>query len=456
MDPNLIKHTDDIPVPFLFGASDGASLKGIYISWKTLSIDNKVYIYRSDSIDGEFKEIDLTIEQSLALDNTVIPGKIYYYKIKAFYYGLGESSFSNIDSGFRSGSPQDIYEADDLTDDAKEYEVGKEIQTRSMYPENDIDWIKLFLEKDNYYMIEVLSSGNKKNDAVLSMDFFDNGLNNLVKIFEEQEHKINYFFPTETSYYFLKISSKNTGDYKLSVNRKNIPPVLDGDVYITKGNSANYIRINWPQSPNALEYQIYRSETYDGNFEKIKINRNKNSNEEFDMTQNNFCYDRNVIADKLYYYKVLGKNIYGEKYFNKIENGFMKKIEPDSFEIDDSINDAKIINIGKLNVQSHTLFPKNDTDYLKFEGVENKNYSIEVLFEDSEIDRASVVLLKSNGNILEKSYLKGSQNGLFKIRGWYCDQSQSYFIKVNPESDLVSSYKIRVIDYKEDKNINDF
>jgi len=456
MDPDLIQSINDIPMPILYDATDGASLKGIYLSWKTLAIDNRVSIYRADSIDGEYQVVDLAIENNYALDTNTIPNKKYYYKIKVFYFGLGESGFSNIDSGFRAGSGVDIYESDDLSSDAKEFVIGSNPQLRSIYPENDIDWIKVKLDKENYYMIESLSSGVKKNDIAVAIAFFDSGLNLILQTAESLESKIGYFYPVESGYYFLKVTSKDTGDYKLNIYKRNIAPLLSGEILVSKGTSSNFIKLSWNTPPNTLEYEIYRGESLNGIYDKIQVTRDKNSYQKFDTTKKNYCYDRDILVNKNYYYKVKAKNNYGESYFARVDNGFMKDISSDTYEPNNDIFDAKVIEVGKRNYQLHTVYPANDIDYVKFVATAGESYSIEVYFSDIEIDNAVVTLFDSDNKLLEKSYTRNNQNGLFKITNWYCDTGGSYFVKVNLTNEFIASYKMRVILYKDDKNINDF
>jgi len=80
-------------------AEDGVSHNRILITWDQLPENPKVYIYRSENESGPFENLDYWTDGNDFSDESIIPGKMYYYKAKADY-SLKKSEFSNMDSGF--------------------------------------------------------------------------------------------------------------------------------------------------------------------------------------------------------------------------------------------------------------------------------------------------------------------------------------------------------------------
>ncbi len=85
--------------PIITNIGYGISSSSIDIEWNSVNGADNYIIYRSGN-NEDFAEIQTTNINSYSDSETVFAGKIYYYKVKAINNQLGQSGFSQPDSGY--------------------------------------------------------------------------------------------------------------------------------------------------------------------------------------------------------------------------------------------------------------------------------------------------------------------------------------------------------------------
>jgi rhodanese-related sulfurtransferase len=111
------------PAPQNVEATDGQHTGMVVITWSSVAADS-YKIYRADSRQGNYIPLDQTTGTSYE-DTTVTGENVYYYRVKASNQ-YGDSSYSEIDSGYAYVDPTvepppPVYEYEEITvEDAKQ------------------------------------------------------------------------------------------------------------------------------------------------------------------------------------------------------------------------------------------------------------------------------------------------------------------------------------------------
>ncbi|HPP05606.1 MAG TPA: hypothetical protein PK351_12385 [Spirochaetota bacterium] len=441
----------DIPLilpPYQIKASQGESLDEITISWMQSSLINEVFIYRSEKVDGPYQKIGSKSYKFMFSDTEVEPGKIYYYKLKGYNLLYGESNFSNPVSGYRAGLSLDQYENDNSLDNAKKILIDY-VQTRSIYPKNDIDFIKFDATGDNIYTIETLSTGNEKDDCkFIRIYLYDSNYNLLRDNDYSYDNSIytrkitKWLCQMSGTYYILVISIYGTGGYKIRITLGNEPP--DRVQYVTPsyGTNSNFIKINWIFAYGAEKYYLYKSDNISGPYNQIEFYRTIYSTQKFNFTTLTEAYDKDVVAGKIYYYKVKAINIFGESQLSIAGGGFMADLTNDSFEDDNTTDLAKTI---ETTPQERTLYPASDIDWIKFSGKKGYYYKISTNPRNeynAEVDTI-LYLYDSEENLLTYNDNNSSSNYSL-ILNWFCDSTSDYFLKIVSKDNFSGTYVLEV------------
>jgi fibronectin type 3 domain-containing protein len=276
--------------PYSISASDGTFRNYIQVSWSSVSGVKGYYVYRADSYNGNYVKIDSTTGLTYR-DSTVDSTIDYYYKV-AVYDSSGKVSnlSSSYDYGYiaRLASPSSVSASDGTYSDniqvswssvygAKGYFIYRATSSSSLY--SKIDSTNLTLYRDSsidssinyYYKIMAYDSTGRKSNLSTSYDYG----------------------------YVARLSSPS------SVNASD-------------GASPLYIQVTWSSLSGAQGYNIYRSTSSSGAFEKIG------------SAANVFYYDtasHGGISGTYYYYKVAAYNSKGyEGYQSGYNSGYLASI----------------------------------------------------------------------------------------------------------------------------------
>lgn len=232
------------------------------ITWKKVGGANYYSVYRSDSKGGTYRFIDTTKNLEY-IDNSILTGKNYYYKVKAGYKKNGIRGYGTLSnakwgktmsrtsiSGVRSLNSSTLEIRWKPVDGAQKYEV-----YRSAYR----------------------GKGYKKIATVRGKEYKDRGLTE-----------------GKTYYYKIRPAYKTKGivghgsDSTIKSGRV-LKSVRITEIY---AKSSNKMFVAWDKVTGATEYQVYRSMTKDGKYTKI-----------VNLTGDSYT-DKKVKAGKQYYYRV--------------------------------------------------------------------------------------------------------------------------------------------------------
>lgn len=92
-------YVSDYKYPTITNIGYGVSESAINISWNTVNGSEFYKVFRSNNKE-EYTEIGTAEATSYSDSESLIPGKTYYYKVKAYNAELGYSGFSQPDSGY--------------------------------------------------------------------------------------------------------------------------------------------------------------------------------------------------------------------------------------------------------------------------------------------------------------------------------------------------------------------
>lgn len=112
---------ENINTPAEVSATDGDFDNKIAVNWTQENNTKFHRVYRSDTAAGEYRQISGDVRGALYNDESIIPERIYYYKIKAFNDDNGESKLSAFDPGHANLKwihPKNL--SDSITPDAEQ------------------------------------------------------------------------------------------------------------------------------------------------------------------------------------------------------------------------------------------------------------------------------------------------------------------------------------------------
>lgn len=249
-------------------ATKGQLAGSIKISWNSITGISRYNVFRSDSINGSYNSVGFA-NTTHFYDNSTIPGKEYYYRVRSFYNGH-YSSYSISRSGWsRLEKPIINYTSNG----------------------NYFDKIKISWDRVpgaiGYYIYRASANNGP---------FFLIGSSSNIDIFDKTAVSGTMY------YYKIKAYRNNINTQYSNTSRgwsKLRPPMLN----VSRGNHIDKIRITWDSIQGSTNYEIFRSETLENPYISIG---------QVSIPSKN---DINVIPGKYYYYKVVayGKNFQSDK-----------------------------------------------------------------------------------------------------------------------------------------------
>jgi len=122
-------------------------------------------------------------------------------------------------------------------------------------------------------------------------------------------------------------------------------------------------------------------------------------------------------------------NIYAEDIEGKLSGPFTSKIEKvDSYEDDDTMNKATVININDKYPQKHDFHDKNDQDWVRFFGIYEETYIIEVSNLESTCN--AVIDLYYHGDSSSKMSIDHNGYGGNEKLPWKCPKDGIYYLRI--------------------------
>ena len=259
---------------------------GILLNWTKASGADRYNVYRSDSKGGDYKYIESVLGGQLTYeDKDVEEGKTYYYKIRAYkrvdgvvYYGgySGNEGMTLLDTPKLEASPSSGVTMKlkwDKVDGAYAYEIYRSTGTA-----------------DNYTYVKT-TTGTSTSDTKLTAGtryYYQ------IRAYKEKDGRTNY------------------SKYKSDVAVTLATPTLSELTTTETG-----ILLNWTKASGADRYNVYRSESRDGDYRYIES-----------VLGGQLTYeDKDVEEGKTYYYKIRAyKRVDGVVYYGGYsKEAFIKK-----------------------------------------------------------------------------------------------------------------------------------
>ncbi|MBI5417929.1 right-handed parallel beta-helix repeat-containing protein, partial [Candidatus Poribacteria bacterium] len=385
-------------------------------------------------------------------------------EIGTYYIQIASNNGSSITGAYRleisyDGS-EDRFEDDNTYTNATSLANDGTLQSHTFAPFNDIDWIKFEAKAGRYYFIE---TSNLIGGADTVLYLFADPAGLPIAFDDEGGSKLHgsliKFNCKADGTYYIKVTSfypqYGRGSYDISITDSVILDIQqdsfeeDNESSQAKGMLVSEGSLVYTQSHNFLPpgdidwirfnikagytYLIQTSDLsaesdtviaiYDENLNEIGSNDDSNG---YSSAFSVVIPITKIINTETYYYvKVSHKDINNGIGDYKIKvTGFNVELTADAFEDDNDKSNGKdfILN----SVQSHSLYPANDNDWVHFEGAVNKWYIIKTL--NLKVGADTVIeLYDANNNLLKQDDEGGL--GHSSIIVWQCKTAGTYYVK---------------------------
>lgn len=367
-------------------------------------------LFRSETENGEFKLIADDISASYYHDNSVDPGKVYYYKVRAKSILYGESDFSVVKSGKRNGRGVDDYDkvlgGNNEISKSTKTELGK-IYKSSLYishdaTADDYDYYTLDAEKGDILKITIKSpedssavlctydiaidSDSKPITSAKGQNLTSKG-NSYIILFTRNTPVYICISPDSTS-----STLNRTGDYDLIVEK-----VESSELFSAySSNCISYVKVFWSSyfSSMASKYIVQRRKTGDEKWENVKgalspYRLDVQSEFSPDIT---VMYDRSAQMGILYDYRVAAcletksETEHNEVYFysSVVENAQRYDVQENVLP-EDAADNTSFDNALRIELNTLTVGAIDTTDcrYYKIALEANKKYSFSIVPDSS-------------------------------------------------------------------------
>lgn len=409
---NMISGGGTLSSPTNVSASSD-NISGILINWDKVIGATEYAIYR----DKQNNQIKKVLNVNSYLDDSVSDYSTHTYWVKA-YNSTDKSDFSLPAEGKKlNPTPGDAYEPDNSISEARviTLSTSEEIQSRSIEPQNDEDWIKFDGKAgESYYF---WSSG-VTDTAIFLYDKAKNELTNDDNSAEFPNFYIE-FKPMSSETYYLKILSpiaSTIGNYDLHFISGEAPLFKPSGLFASN-DLTDGIQLFWNKSLNATGYKIYRDD------QKVPI----------DTVGDIDNYLDPVTDSDIHIYWLKAYNAKKESDFSTEASGQKaKELIADAYEVDDSLTQAKSLKMmTKTQMQEHSIFNDKDVDWCSFDASVGSNYTF------YSTNNKSNYLVAYIYDKSEKEIFKSTNSwGDFRI-DWEAPATDVYYLKIQeePQSD---------------------
>lgn len=333
----------------------------------------------------------------------------------------------------------DSYEDDDLSSDASIILLGENNeQLHSIYPKEDVDWIKFTAYTGRYYTID----STRLSGTYIFMTFYDPSIDEVIR---SGYSDINYWLCDKTGDHYILIKGEDQeslGEYSIKIEEYNTIPntPLLGNIV---SYYSDYVKLYCYDQGMSERFYVYRSTSSTGSYTQIDIYRNNNSELSYQYIYDNIAYDRSATPGIIYYYKIRGWNKNGFSDYSEYKDGYRVDVSADNYESDDTTTDASEASIGESNEYIHSIYPKNDIDWIKFYAVSGETYTIKTNSDYDGRVSTNVFLFDGMNNLLDVGY-SSEYDYTTSITDWYCDTTGYYFVKVENIESFTGIYTITV------------
>ena len=240
------------------------------LSWNEVAAAQGYQIYRAEGADGTFTRIKSTNAATRSFeDTTIVPGKLYQYKVRAYM---------KLSSGNKYSSYSSIKTLD-FTVPATTWNTFKIKNYKTIelsWGRKSVDGYKIYRKTGTgkYTCIQTI-----KDKSTVSFK------DTTVKPKNTYTYRIRGYVSVNGKNYYSKYTSVNTAELKMA------KPQLK-KAYVSGGKK---IKVTWKRDSKADGYYIYRATSKKGTYKKVKtITKNKTVS----------WSDTSIKTGKTYYYKI--------------------------------------------------------------------------------------------------------------------------------------------------------
>ena len=240
------------------------------LSWNEVAAAQGYQIYRAEGADGTFTRIKSTNAATRSFeDTTIVPGKLYQYKVRAYM---------KLSSGNKYSSYSSIKTLD-FTVPATTWNTFK----IKNYKTIELSWGKKSV--DGYKIYRKTGTGKYTCIQTIKDKSTVSFKDTTVKPKNTYTYRIRGYVSVNGKNYYSKYTSVNTAELKMA------KPQLK-KAYVSGGKK---IKVTWKRDSKADGYYIYRATSKKGTYKKVKtITKNKTVS----------WSDTSIKTGKTYYYKI--------------------------------------------------------------------------------------------------------------------------------------------------------
>ena len=240
------------------------------LSWNEVAAAQGYQIYRAEGEDGTFTRIKSTNAATRSFeDTTIVPGKLYRYKVRAYM---------KLSSGNKYSSYSSIKTLD-FTVPATTWNTFK----IKNYKTIELSWGKKSV--DGYKIYRKTGTGKYTCIQTIKDKSTVSFKDTAVKPKNTYTYRIRGYVSVNGKNYYSKYTSVNTAELKMA------KPQLK-KAYVSGGKK---IKVTWKRDSKADGYYIYRATSKKGTYKKVKtITKNKTVS----------WSDTSIKTGKTYYYKI--------------------------------------------------------------------------------------------------------------------------------------------------------
>ena len=240
------------------------------LSWNEVAAAQGYQIYRAEGEDGTFTRIKSTNAATRSFeDTTIVPGKLYRYKVRAYM---------KLSSGNKYSSYSSIKTLD-FTVPATTWNTFK----IKNYKTIELSWGKKSV--DGYKIYRKTGTGKYTCIQTIKDKSTVSFKDTTVKPKNTYTYRIRGYVSVNGKNYYSKYTSVNTAELKMA------KPQLK-KAYVSGGKK---IKVTWKRDSKADGYYIYRATSKKGTYKKVKtITKNKTVS----------WSDTSIKTGKTYYYKI--------------------------------------------------------------------------------------------------------------------------------------------------------
>lgn len=243
----------------------------VQLSWNEIGGAQGYQVYRKEGADGKYARIKTVsgLTKLSYVDSKVTPGKVYYYKVRAYL----KLSDGNRYSSFSTEKTADF--AVPATGWNK-FKVSNYTTVQLSWQKAEVTGYKIYRKKDSgkYTCIKTI-----KDNATLSYK------DQTAAPGHSYAYRIRGYQTVNGQTYYSPYTSVMNADIKMSVPRIKKAAIT----------SKKKVKLTWNRDSKATGYYIYRSNKSKGGYKKVKtITKNKSVS----------WTDSGVKAGRTYYYKI--------------------------------------------------------------------------------------------------------------------------------------------------------